>query len=293
MSYVHIDNLYKDQTILMFRECYAMEKIHGTSAHISYTPSRPLPTNESVVVPAEVKFFSGGASHLEFVVLFNKDELLERFSQMTAPVTVYGEAYGGKMQGMRDTYGDKLRFVAFEVKIGDSWLNVFKAEQFARLHGFDFVHFVKCSTDIDALNAQRDSMSVQAIKNGCGVGHMREGIVLHPLEEFTLNNGGRVIAKHKRDEFRETKTARKVDKNAILELQSARAVADEWVTEERLNHVLDATGLELKIENTGAVIKAMTDDIFREAGVEVEGKKANKEIGRSTALMFKRRFNVI
>ncbi len=29
MGYMHIDNLYKDQTILMFRECYALEKIHG------------------------------------------------------------------------------------------------------------------------------------------------------------------------------------------------------------------------------------------------------------------------
>lgn len=29
MSYLHIPNLYKDQTILMFKEVFAMEKIHG------------------------------------------------------------------------------------------------------------------------------------------------------------------------------------------------------------------------------------------------------------------------
>ena len=29
MSYQHILNLYKDQTILLFKECFAMEKIHG------------------------------------------------------------------------------------------------------------------------------------------------------------------------------------------------------------------------------------------------------------------------
>ena len=29
MGYQHIDNLYKNQSILMFRECYALEKIHG------------------------------------------------------------------------------------------------------------------------------------------------------------------------------------------------------------------------------------------------------------------------
>ena len=30
MGYMHIDNLYKDQRILQFKECYALEKIHGT-----------------------------------------------------------------------------------------------------------------------------------------------------------------------------------------------------------------------------------------------------------------------
>ena len=29
MGYKKINNLYKDQTILSFKECYAMEKVHG------------------------------------------------------------------------------------------------------------------------------------------------------------------------------------------------------------------------------------------------------------------------
>lgn len=36
MGYMHIDNLYKNQDMLIFRECYALEKIHGTSAHVSW-----------------------------------------------------------------------------------------------------------------------------------------------------------------------------------------------------------------------------------------------------------------
>lgn len=28
MGYLHIDNLYKAQEILLFRTCYALEKIH-------------------------------------------------------------------------------------------------------------------------------------------------------------------------------------------------------------------------------------------------------------------------
>jgi intein/homing endonuclease len=29
MGYQHIENLYKNQTIFLFKECYALEKIHG------------------------------------------------------------------------------------------------------------------------------------------------------------------------------------------------------------------------------------------------------------------------
>lgn len=29
MGYMHINNLYKNQEILMFKECFALEKVHG------------------------------------------------------------------------------------------------------------------------------------------------------------------------------------------------------------------------------------------------------------------------
>lgn len=36
MSYADIENLYKNRRIMLFKECYAMEKIHGTSAHVGW-----------------------------------------------------------------------------------------------------------------------------------------------------------------------------------------------------------------------------------------------------------------
>jgi len=57
MAYLDIDNLYKEQRILMFKECYAMEKIHGTSAHLSYTPPHPSEEYASVVSPSRLAFF--------------------------------------------------------------------------------------------------------------------------------------------------------------------------------------------------------------------------------------------
>ena len=281
MGYYEIDNLYKDIEILNFKECYAMEKIHGTSAHISFKEGR-------------IGFFSGGSKYEEFVKNFDANALAAKMSDMfpsETSVHIYGEAYGGKMQGMSKTYGPKLLFVAFDMKVGDAWLNVPTAESLCRQLGLDFVHYTKVPTTLEVLDAERDADSVQAIKNGLGAGHMREGIVLRTLDEYIKNNGRRVIAKHKRAEFRETTTQHNVGEK-LERLTKAKDIAAEWVTEERLNHLLTSGELQLDITATGQVIQAMLDDIRKEAGDSVElSKDAERMIGKETALMFKRRLH--
>ena len=279
MSYMHIDNLYKNQDILQFKECYAMEKIHGTSANISYTDD-------------VVHLFPGGSNYDMFLKNFNKEELTIKFQQLGVDkIVIYGEAYGGKCQGMRDTYGDTLKFVAFEVKIGTKWLAVPQAEEIVKSLGLEFIHYVKIPVELGFIDGERDSDSVQAIRNGIGEGKKREGIVLRPLTEVVKNNGTRIMAKHKRDDFRETKTKRKiVDKDKLKVLKKAREIAEEWVTLMRLNHVLD------KIENPSMtkmreIIGRMVEDIKREGeGEMVWNKTVQKAIGQKTAFMTKEYF---
>lgn len=293
MSYMHIDNLYKNIDILQFRECYAMEKIHGTSAHISWKPLSECPP-EGVYGPAPVwklSFFAGGVNQANFEHLFDQEVLRKGFWSLDAKAqaTVYGEAYGGKCQGMSKTYGDKLRFVAFEVKIGDSWLAVPQAEEVCKKLGLEFVHYNKIPTTMEAIDAERDADSVQAVRNGMGPGKMREGIVLRPLFEVVKNNGARVIAKHKRAEFCETATHRDVSAEQVKALKDADAITAEWVTEMRLTHVLDAFP-DADITKTGDIIKAMAEDIMREAAGEiVDSKPVRAAIGKTTAQMFKKR----
>lgn len=278
MAYMHINNLYKSRDILLFKECYAMEKIHGTSAHVGWKDGKLF-------------FFSGGCEHLAFIALFDHGVLTSKFTEIGRDnVVIYGEAYGGKLQGMRETYGDQLRFVAFEVKIGDSWLDVPRAESFARSLGFDFVAWKQVSTALDSLDAERDAESIQAIKNGIGPGKKREGVVLRPLIELTYNNGGRIIAKHKRDDFQETKTPRLAKNIDLQVLTDAKAIADEWVTEMRLTHVLDKFPQPWDITITGQVIDAMVEDVERESEHEiVKSKAARAMIAKTTAMMFKQR----
>lgn len=277
MAYMEIENLYKNQTILLFKECYAMEKIHGTSAHITYKDGK-------------VSFFAGGTKHENFVAIFDEEELSARFVEVGAdPVVVYGEAYGGKTQKMRDTYGEALKFVVFEVKIGDCWLAVPKAEKVAEHLRLEFVGYSRVPTTLEALDSERDRPSVQATRNGCGEDKQREGVVLRPLEECTLNNGRRIIAKHKAEKFRETSTPRKVSEEELKVLVEAKAIADEWVTEMRLTHILDTADIGVAVGNIGKIIPLMYADIEKESSGEVElSALAHRHIGTNTALLVKR-----
>ena len=254
-----------------------MEKIHGTSAHVTWAGG-------------ELRFMSGGEKHERFVALFDAERLTRGFAEIGhGLVTVFGEAYGGKQQGQSRRYGTELRFVAFDAKVGDLWLAVPAAEALVRGLGLDFVHYKKVSTDLDALDAERDAPSEQARRNGVEGEQTREGVVLRPLIELVRNNGSRIIAKHKRDEERETKTPRQVvDPAAQVVLSRASAVAEEWVTPMRLSHVLDKLGPGIGMERTRDVIAAMVEDVVREGANEfVDGREARAAIGKATATLFK------
>lgn len=280
MSYAKIPNLYNDQTVLLFREVFALEKIHGSSAHIAFKDSR-------------LAFFAGGAKHAQFVALFDGEALLERFQAVGhSEIVIHGEAYGGKMHRMSKTYGPDLRFVAFDVRVGDVWLAIPQAADVVARLNLEFVHFEHGPADLTWLDQQRDSDSVQAIRNGVGPGCLREGIVIRPPIEVRLNNGARVCAKHKRKEFMETKTPREVDPAKQTILAEASAVAEEYVVPMRLEHAIDkirAEGVDLTVKETGLVVRRVTEDVRTEEGESIAwSKEVEKAIARQAASLYKK-----
>lgn len=306
MGYMHIDNLYKATDVLLFKEVYVLEKIHGTSAHISWKLPEPgAGLIEQIVDGAgKLTFSSGGETHDKFVRLFDQEKLREGLLKVGQDVVIFGEAYGGKQQRMGETYGKQLKFIVFDVKIGESWLTVPKMAKFAEDLGLEVVAWTLVPSDQAVLDQYRDADSVQAIRNGCGEGKLREGIVVRPPIEVKDNRGNRLMAKHKREEFKETATPRPVigDPAKLAVLDAAKAIAEEWVTPMRLDHVLDkvvVTGTaaitrnELGMEQMGIIIKAMIEDVFREGkGEIVESKDAERAIGARTAMLFKKRLQL-
>ncbi len=98
--------------------------------------------------------------------------------------------------------------------------------------------------------------------------------------------------KHKGAAFEERAHPPKVTDAGKLEvLAAAEAIAQEWVTDMRLTHVLDkhkAAGNPLDISQMPKIIAAMVEDVYREAAGEiVESKDAKAAIGKRTARLFK------
>lgn len=271
MSYLHIENLYRAPELL---ECYALEKIHGTSAHVAYRQGN-------------LSFFSGGESHDKFVGLFDqeflKHKLLEKFLE-TDDLVVYGEAFGGKQQGMSETYGKVLRFLAFDVRLNGQWLDVPSAEGLAGELGIGFVPYERGPLSLPWLDGQRDKPSLVAVVPD----KMREGVVVRPIHEMQYKDGGRVIVKHKRAEFRETKTVREVSPDQAQAWSDAAAVAEEWVTPMRLEHVLQKTPYNTT-QDTGNVIRAMIEDVRRESDGEVTwSREIASAVGKATVKLLQK-----
>lgn len=290
MGYMHIENLYKDQSLLMFKRVYALEKIHGTSAAVAYKAG-------------EINLEHGAVPHESFASVFNLEGLTRAFQSLGHDdVVVYGEAYGGAIKRKTaKTYGPELRFIVFDVQIGGVWLNVPNATDVTSKLGLEFVAYEEVDATVACLDFERDRSSRQAQRNGMGDGLHAEGIVIRPLIELTKNNGKRLIAKHKRAEFSERTSkadTRVVDPAQRIIVTDAEKCALEWVTDMRLTHVLDKLGATLgralEMKDTPAVLAAMQEDVYREGQNEMVRTKATDHcINTRTREMFHARIQQI
>jgi len=262
-----------------------MEKVHGTSAHIRYTNKTPKNKNNAVL-----RFFSGGSKHQEFTDLFYQQGLIDIFHELGhADVTIFGEAYGGAQQKMSHTYGPKLLFIAFEVKLGNEWLPVPRAEEFVLKFGLEFVPYERIPANLAAVTIERDKPSRVAKRRGIIEDKVSEGVVLRPIEEVAMPSGKRLMAKHKTAEFSEraSKGDTILDPDARKKLNGAQAIAEEWVTDMRLEHVLDKFPQDVGYADMQKIIPAMIEDVMIEGEGEFEPTRdVRKAIGARAAKLF-------
>jgi site-specific recombinase XerD len=191
---------------------------------------------------------------------------------------------------MSETYGKEVKFVAFEVQIGERFMKVPYAKEICDKLGIEFVHYEEIDADPELIDKLANAPSVQAQRNGVENPKLpREGVVLRPLFEFLHPDGvGRIMAKHKNDIYKEREHAPKIQSQEDLKvLEDAKAIAQEWVTPMRLVHVLDklaAGGMVIEEKRMNDIIAAMVEDIEREAkGEIISNKQTRKAISQRTA----------
>lgn len=283
MGYMHIENLYKNKKILLFKQCYATEKIDGTSAHIGYNSDTD--TFDTYVGTQGFKFYE------QYKTDYWKNKL-KNFCEnhRTNQIVIFGEWYGGGIQG-NHFYGEEKKFIAFDIKIGDLWLNVQNASLVATGLGLAFVPFEIVDTDEESLIKVRSKPSEIAKK--AGFDHIREGVVLHPLEEVRLNDNSRIMCKYKNDDFSEIKHEPKpFDPEQAKILEKANEIVEQFVTYNRLKHVIQIVPLHSNAD-FGAIIRAMAEDVKREGSGEFVdfNKQVVKLIGKKTIELIKSNYD--
>lgn len=299
MGYAHINNFYKDKRILAFKECIAMEKVHGTSTHIF------IKKDETGKI--SVGYFNGGFHKPVLEGLYPEDILKTIAEELFFPkckdpnkarlIAFYGEGYGGNMQKMSHIYGKEKRFICFDVAVtsqeNDTWLSIPYAKDLAIKFGFEFVPYSIIPATVEDIEAEANKHSIVAEIRGCGK-QMREGVVVRPLEPYTLN-GARVVCKQKSKAYNELMHPPSPSETKLHLEKEAEKIAENWVTETRLEHVLDKFEEPANdINFIPDVVKAMMRDVEREGEGEIEwNNKVKRAISVKTATLFKRKIGYV
>ena len=184
---------WRDETVKFLSDCEWIftEKVDGTNTVVywdGHTVSFGGRT-EKTQIPNEL---------LEVLkATFGTNEAEELFEQTFGEkeVYLYGEGYGGKIQGGAG-YGRETSFILFDVMIGGNYQEREWVEKTAKMFGVDAVPVVLVGTIQDGIDFVK-----MHHKSTLGNTDM-EGVVGRPRVELLDRRGRRIIAKIKWKDFR-------------------------------------------------------------------------------------------
>lgn len=193
------------------------EKIDGTNIRVHFQPAER--TSEDTIIEGRVDFYSRNSDepnvNIPPVVLKFLRELFDydRISKLLFKETIlFGEAFGGKIQGMSKLYGPVPRFALFDVIEYSYWQSRDVVLWRSVDLGIEMAPLLGVIGSVELLNPRDrvlgDYASVSKV--GSGVGRP-EGVILHP-RGCVLHNGygERVIAKLKWVDFEKGHKAKEV-----------------------------------------------------------------------------------
>lgn len=121
--------------------------------------------------------------------------LFEKSGLNQAPVILFGEGYGPKIEG-GGKYRDDHSFVLFDVKVGPWWLDRDNVNDIAEKLGIDAVPVIGHGTLWDGIDIVKNGLSSQ------WADFEAEGIVARPKVPLFNRKGERILTKIKARDFR-------------------------------------------------------------------------------------------
>lgn len=172
-------------------EWIGTEKIDGTNirimwqdGHISFGGK-----TDNAQIPSQLYSYLSGN--------FTTDIMDSNFSGRD--ICLYGEGFGNKIQPHgRDYIPDSQKFILFDCKVGDFWLQRDSLEDIAKALNIDIVPVLFRGTLLDAIDVVSNGFTSTVSHNKKLIA---EGLILKPTIEMLKRNGSRIITKIKHCDF--------------------------------------------------------------------------------------------
>ena len=177
-------------------------KINGTNTRIELYPNSDI-TKAFMVFKGRTDKAQMPSQLLEELNrLFDEKTLIEYFSKkgdFNAPITIYGEGYGKKIQACGGKYcKDHAKFIVFDIKIGNWWLNRPDIEQICKDLNLDIVPIMGYFTVQEAIDYVKKGFKDPIAEEDLDA----EGLVLKTDLNIRRRNGERIVTKIKTCDFR-------------------------------------------------------------------------------------------
>ena len=223
-----------------------------------------LPSKRSGFISADEKFYNHRPVYEKYAHKIEKlaTVLLENNDGV---VTVYGELYGGNVQGGM-AYPLEQDFAGFDITINGQPINKLKAFSLMNEHEIPTVPVLGYADTLSEALESNESFITKKLRDGFDTENQQaeaEGVVIEPVTPHYLPSGERVYLKKKTKRFLE-KGKNKIEKPKVSlneALSKLLETALEYINENRFNAVVSKEG-EVNIKMIGKISGLMTQDII-------------------------------
>jgi len=287
------DNEYMDKIhfeVSGNQEFIVQEKVHGANVCFVSDGSSVSFGKRTGFVEKSEKFYDYQELLEQYTPkVINLFSIIKKDYPDTISISVFGEMFGGKyphpeVKAVKNTmliqkgvyYCPFHEFYAFDLYISTEntsyYLAVDEANNYFETENFFYAKTLFKGTLAECLKFPNDLPS--QISEWLGfppiADNISEGIIIRPVIPTYLKNGSRVLLKSKNARFAEKKAIKKrtpklfVEPSYSQELNILLPIAEQYITENRLNNVISKIGNISMPKETGKLIGLFSKDILED-----------------------------